>query len=299
MTAKIERIGVVGHYTWFSNHFPEHWDRDPNVLCLDVNEGDYNFLVMMKNFWPSITLFYRPELYPRRLLDAIPGAKVAMLSEPVPYFDGVTLQTSSETDLRLRVYSGMQWDAFDRVFYYDAGKASAVERLGWKVSGYHPLPIDTAHFRPSGKSRPIDICFIGKPTPRRIAEFDFLRSSRFRFVWIAHGVHGKELAQVLRRSKVVLNVHADDLPAMEPRLFLAASCGCCVLTERLPAEPSSFPERIIQYEGPLSLMHVQAALDRFEREGRAWNSGQATNPLGTRDFLNRVWRDLPAQRAAA
>jgi hypothetical protein len=34
------------------------------VLCLDVNETDYSFLLNLYDFRPDITLFYRPELYP-------------------------------------------------------------------------------------------------------------------------------------------------------------------------------------------------------------------------------------------
>lgn len=289
----LSRIGVVGHHTWFSNHFPEGWENDQNVLCLDVNERDYNFLIKMKNFWPDITLFYRPELYPRAHIEAIPGKRIAILSEPIPYIDHESeIYTSSETDLRVAVYQGMQWDLFDRIYYYDSGKKRTIERFGWPISGFHPMPIDINHFRPSLRNRPIDVFFIGKATPRRIAIMDFLRTANLRFVWVAHGVHGRELAYLFRRSKLVLNVHADDLPATEPRLFLAAACGCAVLTDLLPERPEWFSDQIFQFKDALTQVDIDKALQHFMTEGPIWNSREIQKKIGVRNFINANWKML-------
>ena len=80
MVEKITRIAVVGHYTYFENHFPEGWRKDPNILCVDVDESDYGWLLTIYNYRPQLTLFFRPELYPRRYVESIPGLRVAILS---------------------------------------------------------------------------------------------------------------------------------------------------------------------------------------------------------------------------
>lgn len=258
------RIAVVGHYTYFSNHFPELWRNDKNILCLDVDERDYSFLLAAYNFRPDVTVFYRPELYPSYLVDMIGGLRIAFLSEPVPELrDGHQLE-SAESLLRLAVYQKMSWSSYDRIYYYDKSKASMIEKLGWRVTGYKPLPIDTSSFRSLRSVRPIDICFVGKATPYRTAQLEFLRALNLRFVWIAHGVSGSALASLFRRSKVVLNVHADGLPALEPRLWLAAACGCVVLTEKIPEAGDELSSSLVQFDGSLTLDHVEEAMNRFD-----------------------------------
>lgn len=272
------RIAVVGHRTYFENHYAEGWQNDPDVLCLDVSEADYAWLIVLRNWRPDVTLFYRPELYPEHLLRLIPGCRIAFLTEPLPALVDGRLQVTAESALRLRVYAGMAWDAYHHRLYYDAGRRETVEKLEWPIDGYRPLPLNTDWFKPPAARarRPIDVCFIGKATPHRIAMLDFLRSAPLRFVWVAHGIAGRELAQLFRRSRLVLNVHADGVAAVEPRLYLAAACGCRLLTEPLSAEPSAFYDWINQYPGPWSEAHIRQAL----AQPRQWFRSDENERLG-------------------
>lgn len=242
------RIGVVGHHTYFENHFPENWRNDPDILALDVDERDYGWLRFLYNWRPDISLFFRPELYPRELVSSIPGVRVAILSEPIPKSIDGTWHSSSESDLRMFLYQRMAWDAYHWRIYYDPGKRMEAEALGLPVDEYRVLPVDTANFCPPCRDveRPFDATFVGKPTPHRIKKLDFLRLSRRRFLWVAHGVSGQQLAALFRQSKVVLNVHVDGVPAMEPRVTLAAACGALVLTEPLSSEPTHFAGRMFE-----------------------------------------------------
>jgi hypothetical protein len=243
---------------------------------------------MMYNFRPDVTLFYRPELYPRNYVTQIPGKKIAFLSEPLPILRGSRFEGSSETRLRLQVYSRMQWDCFDTVLYYDASKSETIDELGWPVTAFRPLPVDTHWFRPNRSRRPIDIFFIGKATPRRIAALDFLRRQKWRFVWVANGLSGRELASILRRSKIVLNIHADSLPAAEPRVYLAAACGCLVLSEPTASDVTPFTDQVIEYQGELDVAHIREALDTFERRASAWQASNAYCTLSTRSMLTEL-----------
>ncbi len=240
------RIAALGPRTWFANHFPEGWEDDPAVLALDATEGDFSWMVAVRNFHPDVTLFYRPELYPARYLRLIPGFRLAFLSEPLPALGPGGLEATEESALRLRVYAGMAWDCFHRVLFYDPGRAATARHLDWKVDGFRPLPVDIRHFHPGPPDapRPVDVCFVGKPTTHRMAVLDALRLAPFRFLWVAHGVAGPALADLFRRCRLVLNLHADGVPALEPRLFLAACCGCVVATEPLSSPPGAFGGRI-------------------------------------------------------
>ena len=264
------RTAVVGHRTYFENHYAEGWQRDPDILCIDVSEDDYGWLIVLRNWRPDVTLFYRPELYPEHLLRLVPGLRIAFMTEPLPALVDGELRATAESALRLQVYSSMSWQAYHRRLYYDAGRRPTAEHLGWPVDAYRPLPLNTEWFHPSepGAVRPIDVCFIGKATPHRIAVMDFLRSAPLRFVWVAHGVFGNELAQLFRQSRIVLNVHADGVPAQEPRLYLAAACGCTVLTEPLSTEPAAFRGLIEQRASPWSECVIRDVLARAER--RRW-----------------------------
>ena len=247
------RIAVVGPSDWFAHHYPERWRGDPDVICPDVHVGDYSWLMVLRNWRPDVTLFYRPELYPERFLQHIDGFRIAFLTEPLPALKGKKLETTAESALRLQVYKRMAWHAFHRRLFYDQGRAETVAFLGWPIDGFRPLPIDTANFYPPrpGTTRPIDICFTGKATPHRIARLDRLRqvgvnSPPLKFVWVVHGLDAGGSARLFRRSKVVLNVHADGVPAQEPRLYLAAACGCRVVSEPLSTAPAKLRPWIVE-----------------------------------------------------
>jgi hypothetical protein len=284
------RIAVVGHRTYFENHYIEGWKRNPDVICLDVSESDYSWLIILQNWQPDVTLFYRPELYPARLLNLIPGCRIAFLTEPLPAVENGELLTTAESALRLKVYSGMAWRAYHHRIYYDAGRRATVEKLGWPIDVYRPLPLNTDWFQPppSGAPRSIDVCFIGKATEHRINMLDFLRSSKLRFVWVAHGVSGQELARLFRKSRLVVNVHADGVAAQEPRLYLAASCACQLLTEPLSTYPPVFRRWINERPGPWVESDIRSILGHPMQ----WFRGdeQDREQLGVRRLIEQEYR---------
>lgn len=288
------RVAIVGHHTYFENHFAEGWRDNPHILCLDVSEGDYSWLLIVRNFKPAITLFFRPELYPAAYLRHIGGLRVALLSEPLPpIVDGKVLLTD-ESALRIAVYRGMCWDAYHWCIYYDPGKAVTARTLGFRIDEFRPLPIDTDTFRPrlSRRRREIDVFFLGKATPHRIQALDFLRSSRLRFLWIAHGASGRQLARVLRNSRVVLNVHADGAAACEPRLYLAASCGCRVVTEPLSSAPVAFRNKIVQEFRPLDEKIIREHLASEAQQSWSQTDEKDRQELSTWRLINDLYGRL-------
>ena len=243
------RIAVVGPKVYFENHYPEGWEKNADILCLDVDEGHYGWLNIVHNFRPHVTLFYRPELYPAEYVSRIPGFRIAFLSEPVPNLvDGQLIETD-ETRLRLLVYNRLAWDCYHWKVFYDPSKQDAIRKIGFPIDEFHELPVNIKWFHPSASSRKRwDITFVGKATPHRNWRLDFLRTAPFRFLWIAHGVSGRELASVFKQSNIVVNIHADGHGATDPRIYLAAACGATVLTEPLSARPRLFQEQIFEID---------------------------------------------------
>lgn len=288
------RIGCIGPRVYFVNHFPERWQDDDEVLCVDARAGETGGLAHLARFRPEVTLFYRPELYGAESVTRIPGKRMAYLSEPIPALERGSLVHTSETDVRLRAYSRMAWDVFDHRVFYDSGKRSSIEMLNFPIDEYFPLPIDTSAFRPPTSPRarrPIDVCFVGKATPRRIDVLDFLRDCGLRFVWIAHGISGGSLANLFRRSQIVLNVHADEGVSSEPRIYLAAACGAIVVTERLPSPTTFFRGRVREDSGRWTLDSIRGHLSS-PRATDVIETGPDLASLSTRNVIDRVMRTL-------
>ncbi|MEZ5117550.1 MAG: hypothetical protein R2737_14915 [Candidatus Nanopelagicales bacterium] len=256
------------------------------MLAVDVDERDYSWLRVLYNFRPNITMFFRPELYPGHLVRAIPGIRVAILSEPIAAMSAGQLRFTEESRLRHLVYSNMDWLSYHWRVYYDEGRRPEASALGFVIDEFRPLPIDTSVFRPPPPeaARDIDVFFVGKATPHRIETLDFLRLHPGRFLWIAHGVSGSELAALLQRSKVVLNVHADGVPAAEPRVHLAAACGAVVLSERLSAPSGAGWPHVLEVD---SITHdaIRLASDAAEKSPK---STAPLNQLSVRSFLAEV-----------
>ena len=194
--------------------------------------------------------------------------------------------------MRLRVYSNMAWEAYHWRIFYDSGKRSSAEKLCFPIDEYRPLPIDTDYFHPGlcSKEKIYDVSFIGKPTPHRISQLDFLRWRGLKFLWVAHGLSGKDLAAIFRRSKIVVNVHADGVKAFEPRIYLAAACGAGVFSEPLSSKPEYFLSRIVEQDGEWNTQMLKEFIDRISVAEDMSNVVQDCHALSARRLIDDVWK---------
>jgi hypothetical protein len=83
-----------------------------------------------------------------------------------------------------------------------------------------------------------DILFYGYPTKRRLMIVGELMEktwTAYSTVW-ATGVTGRNLQDLLGRSKIILNVHAflEDCRQEQVRIFYPVINGCCVVSEKSP-----------------------------------------------------------------
>jgi hypothetical protein len=255
-TRSLMRYGCIGHRVYFENHFIEGHADSPDIRGFDYDHSSSRPFSQLLAFGPDVSLIYRPELYSTAMLRMLPGLKIGFSSEPLPTGAGARRTTSSETDLREQVYRGLVARGYDMFFHYDAASAGWFDERGVHVDGYRPLPIDCDVFNPHGDAdKDIDFLFVGKATPHRIAVLDRFRWLPFRFVWIAHGVSGRALADVIRRSRCLINVHADAREQFEPRVQIAALCGVAVLSE--PLGTSDFAGREVVHQTSIDRLSVE------------------------------------------
>lgn len=79
----------------------------------------------------------------------------------------------------------------------------------------------------------IDITFIGNILPRRRLILDNLKKN---FNIYECQAYGENMTKVFNRSKIVINIHAENYLDTETRIFEALGCGAFVITEKLSSE---------------------------------------------------------------
>ncbi|ASV84512.1 hypothetical protein CES85_5307 [Ochrobactrum quorumnocens] len=283
------RVACLGHRVYFENHFCELKSRFFDVAWFDYDHFSNVVYDDIRLFRPDITLIYRPELHKAANLTAIPGYKIGFSTEPLPKIavDG-TVKTSSETDRRLSMISHLQKDGFNRIYHYDKGSKSFIEQNGLPIDDYAVIPVNTNYFNPSRMPKQKwDILFLGKATERRSRILSRLKNHNVSFLWIEHGVSGSELGKLFKRSRCILNIHADDIQALAPRVYLAAACGVPVLTD--PTGDTDFPfSRLVRTVdmNELSLNVVKYNVEDVKDSG----------VLSDREYLDRCLDDISVER---
>ncbi|MCB0310918.1 MAG: hypothetical protein KDD42_06775 [Bdellovibrionales bacterium] len=241
------KVACLGHRIYFENHFVERSCSRYNVEWFDYDHHSPVVYEAIKLFCPDVLLIYRPELHSEMDLNALTGVKIGFSTEPFPKISLGTVNTSDETNRRISIFSNMSWSSFDAVYHYDAASSEYCKQAGFGFNGYRLLPINTDYFFPRLSTKKIwDVVFVGKATQRRIGILQRLKSINRPFLWIEHGVFGAGLARLFRQSRCVLNIHADDLPALEPRVYLAAACGVPVLSDPLSAKNFALSDWIFE-----------------------------------------------------
>lgn len=127
----------------------------------------------------------------------------------------------------------------DEVWEFDLGNKAYMEKYGFYPK-YVPLSFTdrTQVNMRRPEDRDIDILFVGFPSTYRLQMLQLMMSRfQYRFTTIlGTGVSGLMLDELISRSKIFLNIHANENYHCQEqvRLFRAVSGGCCVVSERSP-----------------------------------------------------------------
>jgi hypothetical protein len=143
--------------------------------------------------------------------------------------------------------------------------------------------------------------FSGPRSRRRRRIVEALRRSGLR-VTLADGVWGEERNLLLRRSRVVLQVHRFPGTFIGSRLLLAIAAGAVVVTEPM-TDPYPFVPDVHFVQAPLEslLAETRALLADEDRRRRIALAGQEllAGDLSMTRCLNQVLDRLDVQRAGA
>lgn len=143
-------------------------------------------------------------------------------------------------------------DSSKNIIHYDSSRTDFLNyaNISHKC---HILPVNLEYI--NRVNRDIDVLFFGRSSSKRYKYLSRLKELGIKFVWIENGLSFNELAKFINRSKVVVNLTAEDLDNFEPRILIAVAYGCLVVTENshglynyLLSTPKEIQDRIYVYE---------------------------------------------------
>ncbi|KQX27693.1 hypothetical protein ASD01_21540 [Ensifer sp. Root423] len=228
-----KRVICIGHAPYFGLHMPTG-DERTEVEIVDFYHGDDSAVFnCIERFKPDAMLAFRPELIPPSVLLSFSGPKIGFSSEIFPkIIENRIIGDKTHYD-KQSFFLGTTTRYFDYMFHYDVASKSYLEGIGVFMSDFPPYPLSDQLFVEESAVRDIDILFIGRISERRARLLDRIKKLRCRAVVIDHGLYGRDIINLLKRSKVVLNLHAEDHISFEPRVLIGAAAGAQVVTEAI------------------------------------------------------------------
>lgn len=223
------------------------------VFTKSLSDEDYEPLVAFK---PDMTFFFRGEHAPLSVLDRLGGLRIALSSEPFPRIVAGRSAYTRDSLARYLSFRSIRAKPFDYVFHYDAASIPFMAKDGLNASGEFAFPVATGMYRPAPAAKEWDVFFVGRSTYRRELHFSELKH-RFGFLHIAHGVYGPALVDFIARSRIGLNVHAENDISWEPRLQMMLACGMFVISDRITPNGYLRPGTdYVEVDGPDELLRT-------------------------------------------
>ncbi|WP_136525571.1 glycosyltransferase family protein [Geomonas ferrireducens] len=228
-----------GHRTVTLDYRKHRHDLSRHFLALD---GDFDVLFLQRGDW-----------FPIELLKSVRRPRFFWASELV----------SRNEDQNRLLRSGL----FQHIFVHSKQCKDIVVRNGWMPE--HAVSVllngfdESVHFAIPAAEKDIDLLFLGNLTPRRRRWLERLKAD---FPVTIVNAFGSEMTQFLNRAKIVLNIHAEEYPDTETRVFEALGCGAFLLTETLSAEnPFSDLDHLVQVE---DVEQMAAAISHYLEHGQ-------------------------------
>lgn len=138
---------------------------------------------------------------------------------------------------------------FDHVFFHSMDCVRTAVSRGWverqrcsvllngfDESVHRPLP---------DMQQDIDVLFVGHITPRRKRILERLEPL-FRISVVS--AFGEELVRLFNRSRIVLNIHAEDFKDTETRVFETLGCRAFLLSEKLSVDNPFSGEHLVEFD---------------------------------------------------
>jgi len=218
-------------------YFRAHYSVDMNfatevkefIFHFSMSENDFKDL---EKFDADINIFFRGEFFPNAVLKKLNGLKIAISSEPFPNYIQDQLNYTNDSFSRFFIFEQIRLLKFDYVFHYDKSSLQFLQEQNINLSGDFTLPVDTDIYKKDNLKKDWDIFFIGRSTPYREKFLGNIKHYN-NILHIAHGIYGKRLVEYCNKSKIVLNLHAENEVSWEPRVQMLMATGGFLMSHKI------------------------------------------------------------------
>lgn len=223
MQIKVLNIGPI---EWFSPHFIyndnviEAMEYDP------LKKKDDLLKVIQENNIDAINVF-RYDL----VADELNGLRnIPILEWSTEIFPRTLSYKSFKYNTIQKFFHCLSKTSLDKKFvHYDSSRAHFLDLTSFSYLN-HFLPVNISYVD-SSLERNIDVLFFGRSSAKRYKYLSRIKELGIKFIWIENGLSFKELSYYLNRTKVVVNMPAEELDNFEPRINIALAYGALVVTE--------------------------------------------------------------------
>lgn len=274
------RIAFVGQSTYFESCSLLAPTGNLLPFFVDFRAGDdaKSLRHQLERVNAEVIIVFKPETIEPGLLHGLDAVRVGWFTEPLPraseapqrdYGDSDgeasaeqrrSLQNSSSRDLQRRLDAAKVVDPsnFDRLISFDPLIVPTLQSFVdvWRAL---PLPLDDSFFHDVRPTRfPPRIAFFGRPTVHRdLMLGPSLHSFDVRY--IAHGVFGSELRDMLSNTDIGINLHNERYPNFENRVSMHLAAGSLLVSE--PLSPTHGLEAGIDFLEVKTPKELHATLD--------------------------------------
>ena len=284
--AGLLRVAFVGQGTFFEACSPTGRSGRLDGSFLEFRSGSDAELLLarLERLDPHVVVVFRPEIVPSGLFAGLRAASLGFLTEPLP-----RRQTGVHADLERRLSELRQVDRgnFDRIVSFDPLIAQTADEVlpVWRSL---PLPVADRFYAPV---RPMPehprLLFIGRSTEHRERLLTPVKHA-YDLLHIAFGLGASELADLLSRHEVGINIHNNPYPSFENRVCLHLAAGHLVLSE--PLNPTHGLEPgidFLEFDSAVGLFHQVERLRRFPG---LWHRVRVRGRMKAEQFrASRVW----------
>jgi hypothetical protein len=257
------KIALVSQPEYFKLHYENELDSLGEVRHFDmVWSGRPDDFKALADFQADYNFIFRAEIVPDETINALRGVKIGLSSEPFPKLINDQFEYTMDSLERFRFFTKINWKALDYLLHYDQISRSFLERQGFRLSGYRQFPIARSVYRPSTAPKEYDIFFNGKSTEHREKLLGRVKRD-FKFFHVAYGLFGQELISFINRSRICLNVHAENETSWEPRMQQLLACGALVVSEPITENPYVQPgKEFVEFHSEGELYDICAQIVR-------------------------------------
>lgn len=172
--------------------------------------------------------------------------------------------------IKLRTDHAKKWlkNCYE-IWDYDLDNILFLQSRGYENAKFRPMQwFEGIKTIEHATHKDIDILFYGSMNQKRMKHLEQLSGFKLKIVTQAQPAWGRELDNLISRSKIILNLHYYDSHLQEQvRILPLIGNDCCVLSEK--SRYNYFGNLITEFEGNELVPKVKELLGNFDRTGNS------------------------------